>query len=104
MQRGAKLSGSGGLPDETTLKIGLKHLKDYYMKKRDVIMPVGNYTCNQNVDNSSYTMLNYYRNPINHIFFNESLIVCSLFSFGIDTVWKQGIVIEELFLRTCFLA
>ena len=49
-------------------------------------------------------MLNYYRNPINHIFFNESLIVCSLFSFGIDKVWKSGVAVEELFMRTCFLA
>lgn len=43
LQRGAKLSDSG-LPDETTMKIGLKHLKDYFIKKRDVIMPVVKYT------------------------------------------------------------
>ena len=49
-------------------------------------------------------MLNYYRNPINHIFFNESLIVCALLSFGVDTVWKQGVNADELFLRTCYLA
>uniref|UniRef100_A0A7S3MJR5 GPAT/DHAPAT C-terminal domain-containing protein n=1 Tax=Favella ehrenbergii TaxID=182087 RepID=A0A7S3MJR5_9SPIT len=49
-------------------------------------------------------MLNYYRNPLNFLFFNESLIVCSLFSFGVDKVWKQGLAVDELFMRTCFLA
>jgi len=49
-------------------------------------------------------MLNYYRNPINHVFFNESLIVCALLSFGVDTVWKNGVNKDELFVRTCYLA
>ena len=49
-------------------------------------------------------MLNYYRNPLNHLFFNESLIVCSLMSFGVDNVWKNGVNLDELFLRTCYLA
>lgn len=38
LQRGAKLSDSG-LPDSTTMKIGLKHLNDYIIKKRDILMP-----------------------------------------------------------------
>ena len=49
-------------------------------------------------------MLNYYRNPINHVFFNESLIVCAMLSFGVDTVWKNGVNQDELFVRTCYLA
>lgn len=49
-------------------------------------------------------MLNYYSNLLNHIFFQESLIVCSLFSFGIDHAWKNGVNVDELFLRTCYLA
>ena len=48
-------------------------------------------------------MLNYYRNPINHVFFNESLIVCAMLSFGVDTVWKNGVNQDELFVRTCYL-
>ena len=86
------------------MKIGLKHLNDYIIKKRDILMPKVKYGDNQLVDYSSYTMLNYYRNPLNFVFFNESLVVCSLFSFGVDKVWKQGIAVEELFMRTCFLA
>lgn len=49
-------------------------------------------------------MLGYYRNPINHIFFNESLIVCSLYSFGLDSAWQKGVSLSELFERTCFLS
>lgn len=67
-------------------------------------MPKEIYGDNQNIDYTSYTMLNYYRNPINHIFFNESLIVCSLMSFGVDNVWKNGVNMDDLFMRTCYLA
>ena len=49
-------------------------------------------------------MLNYYRNLLNHFFFQESLIVCSLLSFGVDNVWKNGVNVDELFQRTCYLA
>lgn len=74
------------------------------VKKRYVLMPKEIYGDNQNIDYTSYTMLNYYRNPINHIFFNESLIVCSLMSFGVDNVWKNGVNMDDLFMRTCYLA
>jgi len=86
------------------MKIGLKHLQDFVVKKRDVLMPKVVVGKDQNSDNSSFIMLNYYRNPINHIFFNESLVVCSIFSFGVDAVWTQGVNADELFLRTCYLA
>ena len=49
-------------------------------------------------------MLGYYRNPINYIFFNESVIVCSLFSFGVDEVWKNGADLDDLFIKACYLA
>ena len=103
LQRGGQLQDSG-LPDDTTLKIGLEHLNDYLVKKRSVLMPKEVYGDNQNIDYTSYTMLNYYRNPLNYLFFNESLIVCSLMSFGVDNVWKNGVNLDELFLRTCYLA
>ena len=38
VQRGALLSDSG-LPDETTLRLGLRQLNDHVIKKRDVLMP-----------------------------------------------------------------
>ena len=49
-------------------------------------------------------MLNYYRNPLNNFFFHESLIVCSILSFGVDNVWKNGVNVDELFMRTCYLS
>ena len=95
VQRGAQLSDSE-LPDETTLKIGMKHLDSYLTKRRDIIMPKVGYGA-EAIDNTSYIMLAYYRNPLNHFFFNESLIVCSLLSFGVDQVWKNGVNLDELF-------
>lgn len=49
-------------------------------------------------------MLGYYRNPLNNIFFNESCIVCSLYSFGTDKPWKSGVDMDELFERSCYIA
>jgi glycerol-3-phosphate O-acyltransferase len=58
----------------------------------------------EGTDYNSYIMLAYYRNPINYIFFNESLVVCSLFSFGIETTWHSGVDVDLLFERVCFLS
>jgi glycerol-3-phosphate O-acyltransferase len=52
----------------------------------------------------NYIMLAYYRNALNFVFFNESIIVCAILSQGIDVAWKDGMNLEELFKRTCYLA
>ena len=52
----------------------------------------------------NYIMLCYYRNPINFVFFNESLIVCAIFSFGADFAWKNSISYDAIFERACYLA
>lgn len=49
-------------------------------------------------------MLGYYRNPINHIFMNEGLIVVSIQSFGNDKAWTNGVSVDELYERTIFIA
>ena len=73
---------NSGLCDVTQVKIGMRHLSEYLVKKRDVLMPKVTMGKDQNNDNSSFIMLNYYRNPLNYLFFNESLVVCSMLSFG----------------------
>ena len=55
-------------------------MNDYLVKKRDIMQP----SITPNVDYKNFLMLGYYRNPINHIFFNEGLIVVSIYSFGYD--------------------
>lgn len=77
----------------------MKHLAKDIVKKRNYYFPKvegNNY--------NSYIMLAYYRNPVNHHFFNESLIVCSLYSFGIDQCWSKGVDVRDLRERTFFLA
>jgi len=56
------------------------------------------------MDYSNYIMLCYYRNALNYVFFNESVVVCSMFSFGIDEIWDKGVEYEALFERASFLA
>jgi glycerol-3-phosphate O-acyltransferase len=58
---------------------------------------------NHKSDYSNYIMLCYYRNPLNYVFFNESVIVCSMFALG-DSIWEKGCDYEELFERAVFLA
>lgn len=38
-KRGAIVAADGGLPNQSTLKIGLKHLEDYIIKKRNIYKP-----------------------------------------------------------------
>lgn len=91
---------SDGLPGVNTYNIGLFHLNEYLDKKRDVYSP----KVQVGVDYKNLLMLYYYRNPLNHIFYLEGLIIASLFSFGQGEAWKKGVVQDELFERTCFLA
>ena len=98
-QRGAIVTNDGGLPHENTLKTGLKHLEDYIEKKRNIYTPK---SVNGNYQN--FMMLGYYRNVLNFVFFNEALIVCSIFSFGNENAWKNGADLDEVFKRTCYLS
>mmetsp|Transcript_12766 Transcript_12766/g.12668 ORF Transcript_12766/g.12668 Transcript_12766/m.12668 type:complete len:89 (-) Transcript_12766:523-789(-) len=49
-------------------------------------------------------MLTYYRNPINHIFFNEGIIIASINSFSDHEKWHKGVNIDELYERSVFLS
>jgi hypothetical protein len=93
--RGATITTDGILPSQYSLKIGLTHLGDYITKNRNIYTPKVEIK-NHKMDYSNYIMLCYYRNPLNYVFFNESVIVCSLFSFG-ETIWEKGVDIEQLF-------
>jgi glycerol-3-phosphate O-acyltransferase len=99
VQRGAVLMSDQGLPGSLSVQAGLKHLKGSIMQRNSFYMPKVD-----GEDYNSYIMLAYYRNPINYIFFNESLVVCSLFSFGIEQTWHSGVDLDLLFERVCFLS
>jgi glycerol-3-phosphate O-acyltransferase len=99
VQRGAVLMSDQGLPGSLSVQAGLKHLKGSIMQRNSFYMPKVD-----GEDYNSYIMLAYYRNPINYIFFNESLVVCSLFSFGIEKTWHSGVDLDLLFERVCFLS
>lgn len=100
-QRNAIVTSDGGLPTATTLKAGLKHLDDYIMKKRNMYMPRVEPNSH---DFSNYIMLWYYRNPLNFVFFNESLIVCSIYSFKNEQIWNTGVDVNALYEKVTFLA
>lgn len=49
-------------------------------------------------------MLWYYRNPLNFIFLNEACIIASIFSWGEQAAWTDGVNKEELFEKTKYIA
>jgi glycerol-3-phosphate O-acyltransferase len=101
--RGATISTDGALPSQYSLKIGLAHLGDYIQKNRNIYTPKVTVDKSK-MDYSNYIMLCYYRNALNYVFFNESVVVCSMFSFGVDEIWEKGVDYEALFERATFLA
>jgi glycerol-3-phosphate O-acyltransferase len=85
-------------------------LNDYLFKKRDIIMLLNSFTApssssiSPHIDYKNFLMMCYYRNPINHIFFNEGIIVASIYSFGHEKSWKEGVHIDALYERAVFLS
>jgi len=104
LQRGITVGDDAGIPTQTTVNIGLKQLDEFVVRKRDVVMPKVAIGENQNYDYSSIIILAYYRNALNYAFFNESIIVCSLYSFGVEEVWEKGTSLDALFERACYLS
>lgn len=98
-RRGAPVTTDGGLPSERTVKTGLKHLEGYISLKRNIYTPKTSPD-----DYGNFIMLGYYRNPLNFIFFNESIIVSALFSVGVERGWQEGLPMETLFEKACYLA
>ena len=98
-QRGAVVATDGGLPHQNTVQLGLKHLEDYIIHKRNIYKPKVAENGYQN-----YIMLGYYRNTLNFVFFNEAMILCSLQSQGVQVAWKDGMPINELFKRSVYLS
>lgn len=52
-------------------------MKEYLIETRDIIKV----KVVQFKDYKNYLMLGYYRNPINHVFFNEGLVIAAINSF-----------------------
>ena len=102
-QRGIMLS-TEGLPSTNTLKIGLTHLKDYLNHRRDIIEP--GIIPYPKMDYKNILMLGYYRNPLNHVYFNEGVISVSMLSFSDKKPWDElsGITPDDLYQRAAFLS
>lgn len=99
-ERGANFGNEVGLPGQNTMKIGLEHLKNYLEFNGKIIAP----KILANGDHKNFIMLYYYRNPLSSVFFNEGLILVAMHSFGLENCWQNGIPLEQLFDRACFLA
>ena len=105
-ERGASFNNDVGLPGDNNLKIGLEQLNEYLDDSGAIYSvkiendPRGGF----GGDFGNYLMLAYYRNPMNAIFFNESIVLCAMHSYGLESEWKNGADIESLFKRACFLS
>lgn len=82
------------------MKIGLEHLNDYIVKKGNIMTP----KVLPDGDHKNYIMLYYYRNPMCSIFFNEGIVLVAMHSFGLVNSWKDGISLDQLFKKACYLS
>lgn len=97
--RGANFATDNGLPGASTMDLGLEHLGAYLEEKAGIFEPKL-----VRGDHQNYIMLTYYRNPLNQVFFNEAIILASMHSFGLEHEWQEGVDLDELFERACYLA
>lgn len=102
-ERGAINSSEGGLPGKNAVMNGLSLLEDYLVERSGIYSPKI-VSSQEKGDYLNYIMLTYYRNPLNHIFFNESIILASIHSFGLEESWQLGVDMDQLFDRCCYLS
>lgn len=81
------------------MKTAIAHLNKIVDRKRDVFEP----SVVPRVDYKNILMLSYYRNNLNHFFINEAYIACSLFGFGHQIAWKEGVPKLRLWEQIKFL-
>ena len=81
------------------VKMALSHLSTLLNQKKDIFHPL----VSAKADYKNILMLSYYRNSLLHVFFSESLIVCSLMAFGHDVSYKEGISLDRLYEEVVFL-
>lgn len=55
------------------------------------------------VDYKNILLLAYYRNNLIHIFINEAFIACSLFGFGHEMLFQEGVEKQQLWEKVEFL-
>lgn len=79
---------------------GTFHLNETVGKKKEVFEP----RVIPKVDYKNILLLGYYRNNLIHHFINEALISCSIFEFGQNSTWKEGIERQQLFEKVKFIS
>ncbi|CAI2369551.1 unnamed protein product [Moneuplotes crassus] len=85
---------------ETCVKKGTDHLNETVSRKKDIFEP----RVTPKVDYQNILLLAYYRNNLVHIFINEALISCSLFGFGQEIAWNEGVTREHLWEKVQFIS
>ena len=105
-ERGASFNNDVGLPGANNLKIGLEHLQEYLDNNGGIYCPKITLDPKGGIDGDygNILMLTYYRNPLNSIFYHESLVLSAMHSFGIENEWQVGIDIDQLYERSCFIS
>lgn len=82
------------------VKKAIEQLADSVGKKKDHFEP----KVLPKVDYKNILLLAYYRNNLVHVFINEALISCSLFGYGIERAWNEGVSKNELREKVVFIS
>jgi glycerol-3-phosphate O-acyltransferase len=75
-------------------------LSEFIKRKKDVFEP----SVSPRVDYKNILMLSYYKNNIMQFFTLESMLAVSLFGFGHQVAWKEGIKKTKLYEQIQFIS
>ena len=98
-ERNAPMTAYSNSP-KTCVAKGTFHLNETVGKKKEVFEP----RVIPKIDYKNILLLGYYRNNLIHHFINEALISCSIFEFGQNSTWKEGIDRRELYEKVKFIS
>jgi len=99
MIRGFKVGGMDGGSAQIAVRNAIYHLNQAVAHKKDMFEP----SVSLANDYKNILLLSFYRNTMQHIFAEESLLACTLYSFGDKIAWEEGVPQERLLEEASFL-
>lgn len=100
LARGYKVSGVDKNGPQIAVKNAISLLGNYIVSRKDLFNP----RVSMSTDEKNILLLAYYRNSIQHVFVVESLIACTLYSFGETLAWEEGAQLDRVIEETGFIA
>jgi glycerol-3-phosphate O-acyltransferase/nucleoside-diphosphate-sugar epimerase len=100
LARGYKVSGFDKGSGQIAVKEAINLINNVIIYRRDLF----NNKVSVSTDNKKILILSYYANSLQHVFMIESIIACTLYSFGELLAWDEGVPISRVVEEASFLS